>query len=82
MTWRVAPPYNLRRVGGAGTPAEVMVVDQLTANAPLLSGRGFDFRVVPANGLLDIRIGGRLQVAGDQVPGDYEGAFEITIDYY
>lgn len=78
VSWRVAPPYTLRRVGGT----ETMTVDQLTANAILYNGAGWDFRQVPANGLLDIRIGGRLQVAANQTPGDYQGQFEITVDYY
>lgn len=82
VSWRVAPPYTLRRVGGLATADQTMTVDQLTANAVQFNGAGWDFLQIPANGFLDIRIGGRLQVKANQMPGDYEGTFDITLDYY
>jgi uncharacterized protein DUF4402 len=61
----------LDRVGGGGN----MNVTQLTLNGPV-------FRYLSGAGLLDLRVGGRLQVGANQAPGVYEGDFQITVTYF
>lgn len=61
----------LARVGGGGS----MNVSQLTLNGPVS-------RYLSGAGLLDLRVGGSLQVSANQAPGTYEGDFEITVTYY
>ncbi|MGP1283394.1 MAG: DUF4402 domain-containing protein [Parasphingopyxis sp.] len=61
----------LDRVGGGGS----MAVSQLTLN-------GSVFRYLSNAGLLDLRVGGRLQVGANQAPGIYEGDFQITVTYF
>lgn len=61
----------LDRVGGGGS----MNVSQLTLNGPV-------FRYLSNAGLLDLRVGGRLQVGANQAPGVYEGDFQITVTYF
>ncbi|RED17042.1 DUF4402 domain-containing protein [Parasphingopyxis lamellibrachiae] len=61
----------LDRVGGGGS----MTVSQLTLNGPV-------FRYLNGAGLLDLRVGGRLQVGANQAPGIYEGDFQITVTYF
>lgn len=61
----------LDRIGGGGS----MSVSQLTLNGPV-------FRFLNSAGLLDLRVGGRLQVGANQAPGVYEGDFQITVTYF
>ena len=61
----------LDRVGGGGS----MNVSQLTLN-------GSVFRFLNSAGLLDLRVGGTLQVGANQAPGTYEGDFQITVTYF
>jgi hypothetical protein len=61
----------LTRVGGGAT----MNVTGLTLNGPVL-------RYLNAAGLLDLRVGGTLAVAANQLPGVYTGSFQITVTYY
>lgn len=61
----------LNRTGGGGS----MNVSNLTLNGPV-------FRFLNAAGLLDLRVGGTLQVGADQAPGLYEGDFQITVTYF
>ncbi|QLC25693.1 DUF4402 domain-containing protein [Parasphingopyxis algicola] len=61
----------LDRVGGGSS----MNVSQLTLNGPV-------FRFLNNAGLLDLRVGGRLQVGANQAPGVYEGEFQITVTYF
>ncbi|MEO1169719.1 MAG: DUF4402 domain-containing protein [Pseudomonadota bacterium] len=61
----------LDRVGGGGS----MNVSRLTLN-------GSVFRYLNSAGLLDLRVGGTLQVGADQAPGTYEGDFQITVTYF
>lgn len=61
----------LNRAGGGAT----MNVTQLTLNGPVL-------RVIGAAGLLDLRVGGTLAVAANQIDGTYSGIFNITVTYF
>ncbi|MDB5715246.1 MAG: hypothetical protein JWO15_2643 [Sphingomonadales bacterium] len=65
-------PYPvLTRVGGGAS----MTVTELTLNGPVL-------RFLNAAGLLDLRVGGTLAVAANQMPGAYTGTFQIIVTYY
>jgi len=61
----------LSRAGGGAT----MNVTQLTLNGPVL-------RTIGAAGLLDLRVGGTLAVAANQLDGAYSGNFDITVTYF
>ena len=61
----------LNRAGGGDT----MNVTQLTLNGPVL-------RIIGAAGLLDLRVGGTLAVAANQIDGSYAGNFDITVTYF
>jgi hypothetical protein len=61
----------LSRAGGGAT----MNVTQLTLNGPVL-------RIIGAAGLLDLRVGGTLAVAANQLDGVYSGNFDITVTYF
>ena len=61
----------LSRVGGGAT----MAVTGLTLNGPTL-------RFLTAAGLLDLRVGGTLAVAANQLDGDYSGSFQIIVTYF
>ena len=60
----------LTRVSGS----ETMAVSNMTLN-------GARTRRIPASGILDIRVGGRLNVAANQRDGVYTGSFALTVDY-
>lgn len=53
---------------------ETMAVSNMTLN-------GGRTRRIPASGVLDVRVGGRLNVAANQRDGLYAGTFNLTIDY-
>jgi Domain of unknown function (DUF4402) len=61
----------LNRAGGGAT----MNVTQLTLNGPVV-------RTISAAGLLDLRVGGTLAVAANQLDGSYSGSFAITVTYF
>ncbi len=61
----------LNRVGGGAT----MNVTGLTLNGPTL-------RFLNAAGLLDLRVGGTLNVTANKLPGDYSGTFDIIVTYF
>jgi Domain of unknown function (DUF4402) len=60
----------LMRVSGS----ETMTVSNMTLN-------GGRTRRIPASGVLDVRVGGRLNVAANQRDGLYSGSFNLTVDY-
>lgn len=64
-------PVTLTRSGGT----ETMTVSNWTLDS-------FPVRVVPANGVIDFHVGGRLNVNAGQVEGTYSGIFPVTVDYY
>lgn len=53
---------------------ETMAVSNMTLN-------GARTRRIPASGILDVRVGGRLNVAANQRDGIYQGVFNLTVDY-
>lgn len=73
-----AGPLTLRHATGTAT----MTVEALTTNSILYAWPGFDPRQIPANGLLEILIGGVLRVGANQTDGTYSATFAVTIDYY
>jgi len=79
LAWVRWPTGNtiLNRVGGGAT----MIMDQLRVNSVFFVFGGVDPRIVPADGRLDIRFGGRLNVKANQMEGVYSGTFTITVDY-
>lgn len=61
----------LTRAGGGAT----MNVTQLTLNGPVL-------RTVNPAGVVDLRVGGTLAVAANQLAGTYSGTFDIILTYF
>ena len=61
----------LNRAGGGAT----MNVTGLTLNGPTL-------RFLNAAGLLDLRVGGTLNVTANKLAGTYSGTFQIIVTYF
>ncbi len=61
----------LNRVGGGAT----MAVTGLSLNGPVN-------RYLNSAGVLDLRVGATVTVAPNQLPGDYNGTFQIIVTYY
>jgi hypothetical protein len=61
----------LNRVGGGAT----MAVTGLTLNGPVL-------RFLTAAGILDLRVGGTMNVGANQLAGDYSATFQIIVTYF
>lgn len=70
-------PFVLMRQGGGAT----MNVDTISINAAVFIFGDTAVRFIPADRTLDIRFGGRLRVAANQIEGVYEGTFAVTVDY-
>ncbi len=66
----LGPLPTITRAGGT----ETMRVTRLTLNGAV--NRNFS-----AAGVLDVRIGGTLAVAANQVAGSYAGTYTVTVDY-
>jgi len=64
-----------------GSNGSTMLLDQLRTNSVLFVFGGVDPRIVPDDGVLDIRFGGRLRVGANQREGSYAGSFAVTLDY-
>jgi hypothetical protein len=64
-------PATLTRVGGT----ETMTVSNWTLDS-------FPIRIVPANGILQFEVGGRLNVSAGQAEGVYVGQFIVDVDYF
>lgn len=71
---------------GPGAP---MTLSNLTIDASpdlsptILQAVGIPiYRINPASGIFDFRVGGRLQVNANQAPGIYTGTFNVTYDYF
>jgi hypothetical protein len=62
---------TLARNGGGAS----MTVSAITTNGPAA-------RVFPGTSILDVRIGGTLNVAANQQAGDYSGQFSVTVVYF
>lgn len=61
----------LNRVGGGAS----MNVLALTLNGPAI-------RYLPNEGLIDLRVGGTLEVGANQAEGSYVGQYTITVTYF
>jgi Mat/Ecp fimbriae major subunit len=66
----LGPLPTLTRVSGGGS----MAMNTLTMNGGIN-------RTLTAAGTLDLRVGGRLVVAANQLDGLYTGTFTVTVDY-
>lgn len=64
-------PVTLTRVGGTQT----MTVSNWDLDGFLA------IRIIPANGVLNFKVGGRLNVNAGQAEGTYTGQFNVTVDY-
>ncbi len=80
VTFSIAPSPNLTltRVGGGAT----MSVNQIRAsiNGGTQGPLAPNF-TLPANGMVVVRIGGRLNVGANQMQGVYLGSFTFTMNY-
>lgn len=65
-----APP-TLTRAGGGAT----MTLTALTLN-------GGNLRLFPANNIIELRYGGTLAVAANQLTGTYTGTYTVTVTYF
>jgi len=65
-------------------PLPVLIRDggSETMNVSGLTLDGATFRFLNAAGVVDLRVGGTLQVGANQEPGTYRGTFEITVTYF
>lgn len=75
-----ANTYLLTREGGT----ETMLYDQVTIGSQppiLITTNPRRFRIANPDGYFAFTIAGRLQVAADQVPGNYKGEFTVTLEY-
>lgn len=66
----IGPAPVLQRISGT----ETMALSNMTLN-------GVRTRRIPASGVLDLRVGGRLNVGANQRDGIYTGSFSLTVDY-
>lgn len=73
-----ATALTLKQVSGAAT----MTLEELTINSVQYAFAGYDPRLIPDSGILEVLIGGRLRVGPNQAAGDYATTFNVTIDYY
>lgn len=62
---------TLARTGGGAS----MTVNAITTNGP-------PTRVFAGTSILDVRVGGTLNVAANQQAGDYSGQFTVTVVYF
>ena len=69
----IALPGSITLTRIAGT--ETMNVTGISSNGPTL-------RTFPATPTIDVSVGGTLNVAANQVAGDYSGSFTVTVLYF
>lgn len=62
---------TLNRTGGGAA----MLVNAITTNGPAT-------RLFAGTSILDVRVGGTLNVAANQQAGDYAGQFAVTVIYF
>jgi hypothetical protein len=67
---RPSSVVTLTKVGGGAT----MTMDQFTLN-------GGNTKLVKTDGVVDIRVGCRLNIAANQPAGAYDGSFTLTVEY-
>lgn len=74
----------LRRVGGVvGAAADELVLDSFTSNASVNNSGPVPFYEVSLDGLGDssFEVGGDLNFDGSEVPGVYQGSFDVSVEY-
>jgi Domain of unknown function (DUF4402) len=72
-----APTITLTRSGGGTMTINTLRISIGTANPQTLPRN----TTLPASGAQTFGIGGRLNVAANQLDGDYTGIFTLTMDY-
>jgi len=65
-------------------PLPVLIRDggSETMNVSGLTLDGATFRFLSAAGVVNLNVGGTLQVGANQVPGTYRGTYDITVTYF
>lgn len=87
MVFRVKLPVG-RQTTITG-PGGSILIDNMTVDGnpelvliQINNSQGFvRYRIASANGIFHFRVGGRLNVNANQLPGTYSGTFDIRIDY-
>ena len=69
----IALPGSIVLTRGGGT--ETMTVTSISSNGPTL-------RLFPGTATLDVAVGGTLNVAANQVAGNYSGTFTVNVTYF
>lgn len=69
----IALPASILLTRGGGS--ETMTVGSISSN-------GATLRLFPATGVIDVAVGGTLNVAANQVAGNYAGTFTINVLYF
>ena len=69
----IALPASITVTRGGGS--ETMTITSLSSN-------GATLRVLPLTGIIDVAVGGTLNVAANQVAGAYSGTFTVNILYF
>jgi len=93
MTLRIQVPASISLIGPAGS---TMIADAITLGASpdlvfLSAGNGSGngngiggaprYEIMSDSGIFAFRLGGRLNVAAGQRPGQYTGTFPVTVQY-
>lgn len=84
---RVRVPSG-RRIVLTGPGADILIDELVVVGdeniqrlSPAGSRRNIRYRIVSAEGAFVFRIGGRLNVAGNQAPGEYSATFDVELNY-
>lgn len=84
LTVRIQIPTTVTLAGPAGS---TMVADTITLGAtPDLAFLGTTggtprYQISSSNGIFTFRLGGRLNIAANQRPGQYSGTYSVTVQY-
>lgn len=84
LTVRIQIPTTVTLAGPAGS---TMVADTITLGAtPDLAFLGMTggtprYQISSSNGIFTFRLGGRLNIAANQRPGQYSGTYSVTVQY-
>ena len=76
-----AAPNTVVQITRNALPVLTHSLGGATMNVVLLTINGTTSAIPSGTGVFDIRIGGRLSVAANQLPGAYSGTFEINANY-
>lgn len=87
MVFRVKLPVG-RQTTITGPGGSILIDNMKVDGNPELTliqinnSQGFvRYRIASANGIFHFRVGGRLNVNANQLPGYYSGTFEVRLDY-